>query len=104
MRCRIHNERAILPNDKNSILFESLKRATGNTTEAISLYEQLHSKEFKDWFGDWEINYTPTSFSDENGEPKLVSEFGFHSFKNNKGETWPLIAENKESTSSLIAS
>ena len=40
-------------------------------------------------------------FTDENGEPKLVSEIGFFSVKNKKGETFPILAEIKDKDAGL---
>ena len=101
MSCRVQNGKAILPNGKESELFKSLVRATGNIDEATNLYEQVHSKNFTDWYGNWEKNYTPNLFSDENGEPKLVSENGFYSFKNGKGDTWEIALEIKDKSNAL---
>ena len=100
MSCRVQNGKAILPNGKESELFKSLVRATGNIDDATNLYEQVHSKNFVDWYGDWTQNYTPTLFSDENGEPKLVAENGFWSFKKGK-ETWEIALEIKENSNAL---
>ena len=101
MSCRVQNGKAILPNGKESELFKSLVRATGNVDQATNLYEQVHSKNFIDWYGNWEKNYTPNLFSDENGEPKLVAENGFWSFKNGKGDTWEIALEIKERSDAL---
>ena len=107
MSCRVQNFKTgeieyTLPNNKESKLFKSLKSATQNSLEAEKLYEQIRSKEFKTWFGrDWEKDYSVDFFTDENGEPNLVTEFGFHSFKNNKGDTFPIAAEIKESSNAL---
>ena len=107
MSCRVQNFKTgeieyTLPNNKESKLFKSLKSATQNSLEAEKLYEQIRSKEFKNWFGrDWEKDYSVDFFTDENGEPELVDEIGFHSFKNNKGETFPIYIQIKESSNSL---
>ena len=101
MSCRVQNGKAILPNGKESELFKSLVRATGNVDQATNLYEQVHSKNFIDWYGNWEKNYTPNLFSDENGEPKLVAENGFWSFKNGKGDTWEIALEIKDKSNAL---
>ena len=78
-----------LPNKKESQLFKSLKAATENNNEAERFYNEVRSAEFKKWYGkDWEKDYTQDLFTDENGEPKLVIEEGFYSFKNGKGETF----------------
>ena len=91
-----------LPNGSESELFSSLKRATGNVNRSIQLYEQIHSKPFKKWYGkDWEKNYTHDLFSDNNGEHKLVIEDGFYSFKNGKGDTWEIALEIKERSDAL---
>ena len=101
MSCRVQNGKAILPNGKESELFKSLVRATGNVDQATNLYEQVHSKNFIDWYGNWEKNYTPNLFSDENGEPKLAAENGFWSFKNGKGDTWEIALEIKDKSNAL---
>lgn len=100
MSCRVQNGKAILPNGKESELFKSLVRATGSIDEATNIYEQAHSKNFLDWYGNWTKDYTPTLFSDENGEPKLVAENGFWSFKK-AGDTWPIALEIKEKSNAL---
>ena len=85
MSCRVQNNKAILPNGKESELFKSLTGATQNIEAATNWYEELHSKEFKDWFGrDWEKDYSKDLFTDENGEPKLIAEIGYFSIKNDK--------------------
>tara|TARA_R110000737_G_scaffold79450_1_gene111362 strand:+ start:3484 stop:9660 length:6177 start_codon:yes stop_codon:yes gene_type:complete len=101
MSCRVQNGKAILRSGKESELFKSLVLATGNIDEATNLYEQVHSKNFTDWYSNWEKNYTPNLFSDENGEPKLVSENGFYSFKNGKGDTWEIALEIKDKSNAL---
>ena len=101
MSCRVQNGVAVLPNGKESELFKSLVRATGNVDEATNLYEQVHSKSFVDWFGNWDTNYTPNLFTDNNGEPKLVPENGYWSFKNNKGQSWEIAIEIKELSTAL---
>ena len=103
MSCRIQNGKALLPNGKESKLYKELIGATQSTESATTLYEQIYSKEFKTWYGkDWEKTYTPDLFlTDENGEPKLVAEKGFYSFKNFKGETFPITAEIKDSSNAL---
>tara|TARA_Y100000593_G_scaffold45959_2_gene87334 strand:+ start:2784 stop:9104 length:6321 start_codon:yes stop_codon:yes gene_type:complete len=110
MSCRLIRNKnnevigAAAPNGENSILFNKLVEATGNLNTAENLYNQLASKEFKAWFGiDWETNpkSVDSLFTDENGEPKLVSEIGFFSVKNNKGETFPILAEIKEKDAGL---
>ena len=77
MSCRVQNGKAILPNGKESELFKSLVRATGNIDEATNLYEQVHSKNFVDWYGNWEKDYTPNLFSDT-----LLTDDIFNVFQN----------------------
>lgn len=103
MSCRVQNGKAILPNGKESKLFKSLVIATGNIDEATNLYEQAHSKNFTDWFGNWTKNYESDiyGFTDENGEPELRAENGLWSFKNNKGETWEVALEIKDKSNAL---
>ena len=57
MSCRVENGKAILRSGKESKLFNELFEATGNIDQATDLYEQVHSKNFIDWFGDWTQNY-----------------------------------------------
>ena len=110
MSCRLIRNKnnevigAAAPNGENSILFNKLVEATGNLNEAENLYNELASKEFKAWFGiNWESDpkSVDSLFTDENGEPKLVSEIGFFSVKNAKGETFPILAEIKEKDAGL---
>ena len=103
MSCRVQNGKAILPNGKESELFKSLVRATGNIDEATNLYEQAHSKNFTDWFGNWTEKYESDiyGFTDENGEPKLQAENGFWSFKNSKGDTWEIALQIKDKSNAL---
>lgn len=64
--------RLLAPNDKPSNLPERL-------------YAQVRTKEFKDWFGDWQNNPKNASkVVDENGEPRIVyhgsNQYGFDIF------------------------
>ena len=91
-----------LPNKKESQLFKSLKAATENNNEAERFYNEVRSAEFKKWYGkDWEKDYTQDLFTDENGEPRLVIEEGFYSFKNGKGETFKITAEIPDPSNAL---
>ena len=102
MSCRVQNNKAILDTGKESELFKSLIGATQDIEAATNWYEELHSKDFKDWFGrDWEKDYKVDFFTDENGEPKLIPENGYFSIKNSKGKTWELPIEISESSTVL---
>jgi len=104
MSCRVENGKAILRSGKESKLFNTLLEATGTIDQATDIYEQVHSKDFTDWFGDWTQNYESDiyGFKDENGEPKLIKEDnGFWSFKNTKGDTWEVALEIKEKSTAL---
>ena len=102
MSCRVQKGKAILPNGKTSELYEDLKIATRDSNEATKIYDDIHSAEFKKWYGkDWEKDYNVDLFTDNNGEPKLAYETGYVSFKNNKGDTWEIPVEVKEKSSVL---
>ena len=103
MSCRVQNGKALLPNGKQSELFKKLVSVTGNPNEATKLYEDIYSKNFKEWYGkDWEKDYAVDPFfTDDNGEPKLVIEKGYSSIKNTKGKTFKIPTEIKEIKSVL---
>ena len=106
MSCRIQKPDGTveytLPNKKESQLFKDLKAATENNNEAERFYNEVRSAEFKKWYGkDWEKDYTQDLFTDENGEPKLVIEEGFYSFKNGKGETFKITAKISDPSNAL---
>ena len=71
--------------------------------QALQLYKQTRSKEFKEWFGDWITaqktgNYTNISrVIDENGEPLIV----YHGTEQ-PINTFSLISENRTSGTSAI--
>jgi hypothetical protein len=103
MGCRVKNGKAILPSGKESNVFNALNDATKNVDEATTLYEQLHSKSFKDWYGEnWELKYDVGLFTDENGEPKIEENKGYYSIMNKKQQEWRLPIKNREKSSSLI--
>lgn len=65
------------------------------------LYDTVRTREFKNWFGDWENNPDRSSkVIDENGEPKIVyhgtSSFGFNEFSN--AYDLPRNTENETNT------
>lgn len=69
---RDYKGRLLAPNDKPSNLPERL-------------YAQVRTKEFKDWFGDWQNDPENASkVIDENGEPRIVyhgsNQYGFDVF------------------------
>jgi len=102
MGCRVKNGKALI-NNKESNLFNSLLNATKNVDEATELYEQLHSKDFKDWYGeDWEKTYDINMFTDENGEPKIEENKGYYSIMNKKQQEWKLPIKNREKSSALL--
>lgn len=70
--------RLLAPNDKPSNLPERL-------------YAQVRTKEFKDWFGDWQNDPENASkVVDENGEPRIVyhgsNQYGFDIFDPNHSD------------------
>ena len=100
MSCRIENGRAILPNGKDSKLFERLKEYGGHQANAI--YESIYSKEFKDFYGfDFEkedINQMERAANnlDENNEPKLFIDDNKYSFIRNDSKEFFIDIANKE--------
>ena len=73
---------ALAPNEKNSILFDELRRITGNVNTAKKEYDRVRSEEFKKWFGvDWEkVNLADQAvagmYVDKNGEPIAFADKG----------------------------
>lgn len=60
MACQIFNEgkenqKVIALNQKDSKLFQDLKKQTGDNSTAIYLYKLAHSKEFQEQYGHWEL-------------------------------------------------
>jgi len=100
MSCRIENGRAILPNGKDSKLFESLKEYGGHQANAI--YESIYSKEFKDFYGfDFEkedITQMERAVNnlDENNEPRLFIDDNKYSFMRNDSKEFFIDIANKE--------
>ena len=93
MGCIIRNKDgnptgATAPNGKASVLFNSLKRATGSTDIAYDIYSEIRKKEWKKWFGlDWEkAKSIDNLFTDDNGERKLLRDKGYYTFMNTKGQ------------------
>jgi hypothetical protein len=84
----------LAPNDKISKLYKDIEALEGVTSkeQALQLYKQTRSKEFKDWFGDSKV-------VDENGEPLLVyhgSDFKFDKFsKQELGKTTEAPSANE---------
>ena len=107
MSCRIKKDTGIveykLRNDQESQLFKSLKGATQDSAAAEELYQAIRSDKFKRWYGkDWEKDYALDLFiTDENGEPKLITENGFHSIRNPEGKVWPIFIQIKEKSDGL---
>ena len=73
---------ALAPNGEKSILFDELKRITGNVNTAKKEYDRVRSEEFKKWFGvDWEkVNLADQAvagmYVDKNGEPIAFADKG----------------------------
>lgn len=69
-----------------------MKAPNGNPTNLTERqWLQVRTKEFKDWFGDWENNSANASkVVDENGEPLVVyhgsNEYGFNIFDPSKSD------------------
>ena len=90
MSCRIEGGRAILPNGKDSKLYDKLKQEFGH--KANNLYEIVYGEEFKKFWGSdfqskvgqSQIDDKLFSYVDENGEPILYSDVGFYEFMNPK--------------------
>ena len=103
MSCRVENGKGIAPNGKESELFRTLITATADMEQATMLYDQVYSENFKKWFGDWTKNEGPDiyGYTDNNGEPKLIPEDGFWSFRNKEGDVWEVALEIKEKTNAL---
>lgn len=60
-------------------------------------YAQVRTKEFKDWFGDWENNPKNASkVVDENGEPMVVWHSGMSEIKDNIFRNKVITTINKE--------
>jgi hypothetical protein len=49
-------ERVLAPNGKDSILYDDILSVMGpeSKEDALTLWAQVYTPEFKDWFGDWE--------------------------------------------------
>lgn len=49
-------ERVLAPNGKDSILYDDILSVMGSESkeDALTLWAQVYTPEFKDWFGDWE--------------------------------------------------
>jgi len=83
---------ALAPNGESSILFDKLKRRTGNINTAKKEYDRVRSAEFKKWFGvDWErANLADQAvagmYVDKNGEPILLDEIGKSVYMNKDGK------------------
>ena len=79
MSCRIENGKAILPNGKQSKLYDKLKENLGH--KADNIYETVYGEEFrKFWGSDFQKDVGQSQIDDklfknvdENGEPILYS-------------------------------
>ena len=107
MSCRIENGKAILPNGKQSKLYDKLKENLGH--KADNIYETVYGEEFrKFWGSDFQKDVGQSQIDDklfknvdENGEPILYSDVGFYEFMNPKGETFQ-VAEAFREESKLL--
>jgi hypothetical protein len=89
-------ERVLAPNGKDSILYDDILSVMGpeSKEDALTLWAQVYTPEFKDWFGDWErlerikredpgmdmdtmesIASNVSKDVDSNGEPRLSNNF-----------------------------
>ena len=75
------------PNGKDSILFKYLAEKVGTET-AYDVYSFARTKEFTDWYGaKWDTEDIKSStFTDENGEPKIVESSKGLEWINKEGE------------------
>ena len=92
----------ILPNGKDSKLFEGLKTTANTISEAEKIYESVYSEEFTKFYGfDFQkddVNQIERFANnlDENNEPRLFSGVGIYEFLNSKMESFPVSISNKQ--------
>ena len=83
---------ALAPNEKESILFNELKRITGNINTAKKEYDRVRSDAFKKWFGvNWEKSNLADQaiagmYVDKNGEPIVFADKGRFVYMNKDGK------------------
>ena len=106
MSCRIEGGRAILPNGKDSKLYDKLKQEFGH--KADNIYETVYGEEFKKFWGsDFQKDVGQSQIEqfgnnlDENNEPILYSDVGMYEFMNPKGETFQIAEVNRDNSKAL---
>lgn len=72
-------ERVLAPNREDSILFNNINQIILNKELALRAWAQVYTKNFKEWFGDWEKEGASKAV-DKNGEPLLLYHGTFTNF------------------------